>query len=103
LNCLNNYETVYKTGYGRRRDKDGACMQRAFTLHISACPSSSHACPAILIKMLTTKNIKQIFQKGHNAIKQQTELSEVNSNHTKCCIINVTVHIVVVPGNVYSF
>ena len=79
------------------------CTQRAFTLHISASPSSSYACPDILIKMLTTINIKQIFPKGHNATKQQTELSEVNSNHKKCCIINVTVHFIVVLGNVYSF
>jgi len=73
------------------------------TLHISASPSSYYACPVILIQMLTTKNIKQIFQKGHNATKQQTELSEANSNHKKCCITNVTAHIFVILGYVYSF
>ena len=97
-----------KQGLGdTERDRDDTCMHThthtAVTLHISASPSSSQVCPVILIKMLTTKNINQIFQKGQNATKQQTELSEVNSNHTKCCNINLTVHIIVVLGNVYSF
>jgi hypothetical protein len=49
-----------KQGLGdAERDGDDACMHthmhRAFTLHISVSPSSSNACPVILIKMLTTK------------------------------------------------